>query len=109
VSGEPDPTLKTRFFLLMVYAALFGALSSLLAVANITLYNQGVNFFSQVNLIVFNINIWPLVLLTGAGILIGLLIKFFGQHEGLEFPSASTPRRAASITETCPLSCFKLS
>jgi H+/Cl- antiporter ClcA len=83
MSGEPDPGLKSSFFLLMVYAALFGALSSLLTVVYITLYNQGVNFFGQVNLVVFNINIWPLVLLTGAGVFIGLLIKFFGQHEGL--------------------------
>lgn len=83
MSGEPDSGRKTPYFLLMAYAALFGALSSLLTVAYITLYHQGTNFFSQVNLVVFNINIWPLVLLTSAGILIGLLIKFFGQHEGL--------------------------
>ena len=49
----------------------------------ITLYNQGVKFFEQGNLFVFNINIWPLVLLTGAGILIGLAIKFFGKHGGV--------------------------
>lgn len=67
----------------MVYAALFGALSSLLAVGYITLYNQGIQFFQQVNLFVLNINIWPLILLTGAGIIIGLVIKFLGQHAGL--------------------------
>ena len=82
MSGEPDAGLKTSFYLLMVYAALFGALSSLLTVGYITLYNQGVKFFEQGNLFVFNINIWPLVLLTGAGILIGLAIKFFGKHGG---------------------------
>jgi H+/Cl- antiporter ClcA len=75
--------LKTSFYLLMVYAALFGALSSLLAAAYITLYNQGINFLEQPSLFVLNINIWPLVLLTTAGMLIGLSIKFFGQHAGL--------------------------
>jgi H+/Cl- antiporter ClcA len=83
MSGEPDAGLKTSFYLLMVYAALFGALSSLLAAGFITLYNQGVEFFKQVSLFVLNINIWPLILLTGAGVLIGLLIKFFGQRGGL--------------------------
>ena len=83
MSGEPDAGLKTSFYLLMVYAALFGALSSLLAVGYITLYNQGVEFFKQVSLFVLNINIWPLILLTGAGVVIGLLIKFLGQHGGL--------------------------
>jgi H+/Cl- antiporter ClcA len=83
MSGEPDAGLKTSFYLLMVYAALFGALSSLLAVGYITLYSEGIKFFEQVNLFVLNINIWPLVLLTGAGVLIGLSIKFFGQRGGL--------------------------
>jgi H+/Cl- antiporter ClcA len=83
MTGEPDAGLKTSYYLLMVYAALFGALSSLLAVGYITLYNQGIKFFEQVSLSVLNINIWPLVLLTGAGVIIGLLIKFFGQHGGL--------------------------
>jgi H+/Cl- antiporter ClcA len=83
MSGEPDAGLKTSFFLLMVYAALFGALSSLLAAGYITLYNQGIEFFKQVSLFVLNINIWPLILLTGAGVVIGLLIKFLGQHGGL--------------------------
>jgi H+/Cl- antiporter ClcA len=83
MSGEPDAGLKTSFYLLMVYAALFGALSSLLAAGYITLYNQGVEFFKQVSLFVLNINIWPLILLTGAGVVIGLLIKFLGQHGGL--------------------------
>ncbi len=83
MSGEPDAGLKTSYYLLMVYAALFGALSSLLTVGYITLYNLGIKFFEQGNLFVFNINIWPLVLLTGAGVLIGLAIKFFGNHGGL--------------------------
>jgi H+/Cl- antiporter ClcA len=83
MTSEPDAGLKTSFYLLMVYAALIGALSSLLAAGFITLYNQGIKFFEQVSLLVLNVNIWPLVLLTGAGVLIGLLIKFFGQHGGL--------------------------
>jgi hypothetical protein len=48
----------------MIYAALFGAISSLLAAAYITLYNQGVKFFEQPVIVVLGINIWPLVLLT---------------------------------------------
>ena len=83
MTNESDAGLKTRNFLLMIYAALFGALSSLLTAGYITLYQQGINFFEQVSLIVLTINIWPLVLLTGAGVLIGLLIKFFGQRGGL--------------------------
>ena len=67
----------------MVYAALFGALSSLLTTGYITLYNQGVKFLAQPNLVLYNINIWPLILLTVAGVFIGLVIKFFGQRGGL--------------------------
>ncbi len=66
----------------MIYAALFGALSSLITVGYITLYTQGIKIFEQVSLIVLNINIWPLVLLTTAGVLIGLVIKFFGENGG---------------------------
>lgn len=66
MANEPDAGLKTSFCLLMAYAALFGVLSSLLAVGFITLYNQGIEFFGQVSLVVLHINIWPLVLLTGA-------------------------------------------
>jgi hypothetical protein len=95
MSGEPDAGLKTSFYLLMVYAVLFGALSSLLAAGYITLYNQGVEFFKQVSLFVLNVNIWPLILLTGAGVLIGLLIKFFGQRGDWGLHSASMPRQAA--------------
>jgi H+/Cl- antiporter ClcA len=67
----------------MVYAALFGALSSLLTTGYITLYNQGVKFLAQPNLVLYNVNIWPLILLTVAGVFIGLVIKFFGQRGGL--------------------------
>lgn len=83
MTSEPDAGLKTTFYLLMAYAALIGALSSLLAGGFITLYSQGIKFFEQVSLVVLNVNIWPLVLLTGAGVLIGLLIKFFGHRGGL--------------------------
>ncbi len=72
---EPDAPLKIGYYKLMIYAALFGALSSLLTVGYITLYNQGIKFFEQVNLIVLNINVWPLVLLTVAGVFVGLVIK----------------------------------
>ena len=83
MTSEPEAGLKTSFYLLMVYAALIGAISSLLTAGYITLYNQGIKFFEQVSLFVFSVNIWPLILLTGAGVLIGLLIKFFGQRGGL--------------------------
>jgi H+/Cl- antiporter ClcA len=65
---------------LMVYAAMFGALSSLLAAAYITLYNWGIDFFKQPTLTVLDVNFWPLVMLTVAGVLIGLAIKFTGRH-----------------------------
>ncbi|MGB7558671.1 MAG: chloride channel protein, partial [Nitrososphaeraceae archaeon] len=67
----------------MVYAALFGALASLLTTGYITLYSQGVKFFGQVSIFIYNINFWPLILLGLAGVFIGLAIKFFGQHGGL--------------------------
>jgi H+/Cl- antiporter ClcA len=69
--------------MLMVYAAIFGALASLITAGYITLYNQGIKFFGQPSVYLFNINIWPLILLTVAGVFIGLAIKFFGQHGGL--------------------------
>jgi H+/Cl- antiporter ClcA len=67
----------------MVYAALFGAVASLVTAGYITLYQLGVKFFEQVSVLVLNINIWPLILLTGAGVVIGLVIKFLGQRGGL--------------------------
>ncbi len=88
----------------MIYAALFGALSSLLTVGYITLYSQGIKLFEQVSLMVLNINIWPLVLLTIAGVLIGLVIKFFGQNGGLGIAQSQyaqtgriNPRKVPSI------------
>ena len=83
MTGEPESTSKTSYYKLMIYAAIFGALSSLLAVGYITLYNQGIQFFEQVSLFVFNVNVWPLILLTVAGLFIGLVIKFLGEHAGL--------------------------
>ncbi|HEY1247665.1 MAG TPA: chloride channel protein, partial [Nitrososphaera sp.] len=80
---DPDPGLKTRYYLLMVYAAVFGAISSLITAGYITLYQLGVKFFEQGSILVLNVNIWPLILLTGAGIVIGLIIKFLGQRGGL--------------------------
>jgi H+/Cl- antiporter ClcA len=83
MSGEKESILKASYYRLMVYAALLGALSSLLTTGYITLYNQGVKFLAQPNLVLYNINIWPLILLTVAGVFIGLVIKFFGQRGGL--------------------------
>jgi H+/Cl- antiporter ClcA len=83
VSGEEESTLKASYYRLMVYAALFGALASLLTTGYITLYSQGVKFFGQVSIFIYNINFWPLILLGLAGVFIGLAIKFFGQHGGL--------------------------
>src|SRR5678815_3025072 len=84
MTGEAaESKLNPGYYRLMLYAALFGAFSSLLTAGYITLYTQGVKFFGQANLFLFNINFWPLVLLSVAGVFIGLAIKFFGQHGGL--------------------------
>jgi len=83
MSGNAESKLNAGYYRLMLYAALFGAFSSLITAGYITLYNQGIKFFGQVNLSLFNINFWPLVLLSLAGVAIGLAIKFFGQHGGL--------------------------
>jgi len=84
-SGEPETPIKTRYYLLMIYAALFGAGAALLTAGYITLYNWGVTFFQQPSnsFKIGGISFWPLILLTIAGVLIGLAIKFFGQHAGL--------------------------
>ena len=87
MSGEEST--KASYYRLMVYAALFGALSSLLTAGYITLYNQGVIFFGLPSIVFFNINLWPLILLSLAGLFIGLAIKLFGQHGGLGI--SSTP------------------
>ena len=83
MTNESGVGLGTTFYKLMIYSALFGALSSLLTVGYITLYNVGINLFEQVSLIVLNVNIWPLILLTGGGLLVGIVIKIFGQNGGL--------------------------
>ena len=84
-SGEPETPIKTSYYLLMLYAALFGAGAAALAAAYITLYSQGIKFFEQPSGLfkIGGISFWPLILLTIAGVLLGLAIKFFGQHAGL--------------------------
>ena len=67
----------------MLYAGLIGGLLSLITTGYITLYNQGIKFFGQHSVYLFNINFWPLILLGVGGVFIGLAIKFFGQHGGL--------------------------
>jgi H+/Cl- antiporter ClcA len=83
MSNESDIASKFEYYKLVIYAAIFGALSSLLTVGYITLYYQGINFFKQVSIIVLNVNVWPLVLLTVAGVLMGIAIKFFGENGGV--------------------------
>jgi H+/Cl- antiporter ClcA len=63
-------------------AVLFGALSSLLTAGYITLYNQGIKFFEQPRILILHTNVWPLVLLAFGGLLLGVMIKFLGQHAG---------------------------
>jgi H+/Cl- antiporter ClcA len=86
-SGQPETALKTSYYLLMLYAAVIGAGSSLLTVGYLTLYNWGVTFFKQPSTSsmfkIDGISFWPLILLTIAGVVIGVAIKFFGQHAGL--------------------------
>lgn len=74
---------KTSYYRMLVLAAIFGALSSLLTAAYITLYNQGIKFFEKPHVLVLGINVWPFLLVTIAGLLIGIMIKFLGQHAGL--------------------------
>jgi H+/Cl- antiporter ClcA len=84
MSGDAESKLlKASYYRLMVYAALFGGLFSMITAGYITLYNQGIKFLGKPSVYLFSINIWPLILLTVAGLLIGLAIKFFGQHGGL--------------------------
>jgi H+/Cl- antiporter ClcA len=79
-AGEGESTGDRRYYKLMVYAAIIGALASLVTTGYITLVNLGIKFFGQPTLTISNINFWPIVLLGGAGVLIGLAIKFFGEH-----------------------------
>jgi H+/Cl- antiporter ClcA len=105
-SGVPETALKTSYYLLLLYAAIFGAGSALLTAGYITLYNWGVTFFQQPNSYfkIDGISFWPLILLTIAGVLIGIAIKFFGQHAGLGVAQGQyaktgriTPRYVPSI------------
>src|SRR5579884_3148136 len=83
-SGEPVTETKTGYLLLLIYAALFGAGAALLTAAYIVVYNWGIKFFEQPERFGLNIGrFWPLVLLTVGGLLLGLAIKFIGQHGGL--------------------------
>jgi hypothetical protein len=92
---------------MLVLAALFGALSALLAAAYIALYNLGIKLFQQPSLFVLHINVWPLLLITFGGLLIGLMIKSLGRHGGLGVANVNTPRLAASTRATYQASCFK--
>jgi H+/Cl- antiporter ClcA len=86
-SGEPEIQVKASFLLLMVYAMLFGAVFGLVAAAFLTIYDLGVKFFQEPSHFGLNIGqFWPLVLLTVGGLLLGLAIKFTGQHGGLGVP-----------------------
>ena len=82
-SDSKESTLKRGYYRLMLYAGLFGGLFSLVTTGYITLYNQGIKFFGQHSVYLYNINFWPLILLGVAGVFIGLVIKFFGQRGGL--------------------------
>ena len=83
MSGDPEEsTSNGAYYRLMLYAALFGGLFSLITTGYITLYNEGVKFFGQHSVYLFKINFWPLILLGVSGVFIGLAIKFLGQHGG---------------------------
>ena len=83
-SGEPVQEVKTSYYLLMVYAAVFGAGGGLLAALFLVVYHWGTTFFSQPSssFKIGGISFWPLVLLTVGGLLVGLAIKFTGEHGG---------------------------
>jgi H+/Cl- antiporter ClcA len=104
VVEDSSQLIHRSYYRLMVYSALFGALSSLLTAGYLTLYNGGVQFFQQINFTVFSVNIWPLVLLTGAGVIVGLVIKILGQNGGLGVAQSEysqtgriNPRKVPSI------------
>ncbi len=83
-SGGPVPATKTSYALLMAYAAVFGAGSAVLGAAFLIVYNWGVTFFEQPSHLGLNLGrFWPLILLTVGGLLVGLAIKFTGEHAGM--------------------------
>ena len=82
MSGE-ESTLKTSYYRLMVSAAFFGALSSLLTAGSITLYNQGVIFFGLPSLVLFNIDLCPVILLGLAGLFIGYFAVLKASYLGI--------------------------
>jgi H+/Cl- antiporter ClcA len=96
-TGEEESTSKSSYYRLMFYAALFGALFSLITAGYITLYNQGIKFFGQPTVYLFNINFWPLIILGVAGVFIGLAIKLFGQHGGLGVPQSQYAQSGAAV------------
>jgi hypothetical protein len=82
-SGEPVREVETSFFLLMVYAAVFGAGSGLLAALFLVVYDWGITFFVQPSHFGLNIvRFWSLVLLTVGRLLVGLAIKFTDEDGG---------------------------
>src|SRR6266704_3270916 len=103
-SGEPETQIKTSYYLMMLYAALFGAGAAALAAAYITLYSQGIKFFEQPSSFfkIGGISFWPLVLLTVGGVLIGLAITFFGQHAGLGVAQAQYAKTGHIIPRYVP-------
>ena len=107
MSGGSDSKLNASYYRLMVYAAIIGALASLVTTGYITLVNLGIKFFAQPTLILSNINFWPLILLGTTGVFVGLLIKFFGSVEEWELLKANTSRPVASTTATCQAYFFK--
>jgi hypothetical protein len=107
-SGAPETALKTRYYLLLLYAALFGAVFSLLTAAFMTLYNWGIQFFKQPSSLfkIGGISFWPLILLTIAGVLLGIAIKFFGQHAGLGVPQDQYAKTGRITPAMCRASCL---
>jgi H+/Cl- antiporter ClcA len=103
-TDEGESTMDRSYYKLMVYAAMIGALASLVTTGYITLVDQGIKVLGQPTFILSNVNFWPLILLGISGVFIGLAIKFFGQHGGLgvaQIQYAKTgrinPRKVPSI------------
>jgi H+/Cl- antiporter ClcA len=104
VTEDSSQLVPGSYYRLIVYAAMFGAVSSLLTAGYLTLYNGGVQFFQKITFTVLNVNFWPLILLAGAGVFVDLVIKFFGQNGGLGVAQSQyaqtgriNPRKVPSI------------